>query len=568
MEIRRLRIERFRGLEELEWTPHPALNCLIGPGDAGKSTILDAIALLLSPRGLSLSEYDYHARQTERGFVIEAVLGDLGGLLADLGSPVIRGWQDGELKPFPEENDEPVLVARLVGGPDLDARHELLRTDDQPEPFRAHLRSAMGLTTIDTTARAASELRLARGTLLSRHIEQAEVRSELAVQLGRLSDRLTLPNETAEALVTIGEAFNAAGLPREVALGLLSQAGGSLLGLLALHTTDEAGVSLPVAASGAGSQQTALFALASALARSHRTLIIDEPETGLEPYRQRDRVGKLRELVLGHGQAFLSTHSPAVLSSLRVGELWRMAPGSSPVDLSPPELEKLLQHDPEALLARRPVVCEGLTEVGLLDEILPFLANESGRPSPWVAGLHLVDGKGQEHALNIARHLARARVAHGVFVDNEATSTGNRAAVIADPLCIGATWITRRNIEEVCAVNLAADRLESLFTAAATLGKRTESLREQVGAEIGTRGRQPVDELLVLHGEARVREALAAVMDREAWFKSRAGGRALAKVLIEAGLPGEIGEVLRDLHNRLNPPGGGASQPRDGHGGG
>ena len=43
--IHRLIIERFRGIAQLEWLPAPGLNIVIGGGDIGKSTILEAIAL-------------------------------------------------------------------------------------------------------------------------------------------------------------------------------------------------------------------------------------------------------------------------------------------------------------------------------------------------------------------------------------------------------------------------------------------------------------------------------------------------------------------------------------------
>ncbi|WP_432763235.1 AAA family ATPase [Echinimonas agarilytica] len=48
--IRQVYIRNFRGIESLFWNPHPGLNCLIGPGDSGKSTILDAIDLCLGAR--------------------------------------------------------------------------------------------------------------------------------------------------------------------------------------------------------------------------------------------------------------------------------------------------------------------------------------------------------------------------------------------------------------------------------------------------------------------------------------------------------------------------------------
>nr|WP_290371002.1 AAA family ATPase [Pseudomonas mediterranea] len=48
--IRRFQIQNFRSIQNLDWTPSPGFNCLIGPGDSGKSSILDAINLCLGAR--------------------------------------------------------------------------------------------------------------------------------------------------------------------------------------------------------------------------------------------------------------------------------------------------------------------------------------------------------------------------------------------------------------------------------------------------------------------------------------------------------------------------------------
>ena len=47
--IRRLKIQRFRGIESLTWHPTSGINIILGGGDVGKTTILDAIGLLLNP---------------------------------------------------------------------------------------------------------------------------------------------------------------------------------------------------------------------------------------------------------------------------------------------------------------------------------------------------------------------------------------------------------------------------------------------------------------------------------------------------------------------------------------
>ena len=73
--IRYLRIERYRGIEAFEWRPSPGMNVLVGPGDTCKSTILEAIAALLTPASnVYLSEFDYFRRKTDNGFSIEAAI--------------------------------------------------------------------------------------------------------------------------------------------------------------------------------------------------------------------------------------------------------------------------------------------------------------------------------------------------------------------------------------------------------------------------------------------------------------------------------------------------------------
>ena len=42
--IVQIEIRNFRGIRKLDWNPSPGMNCLIGPGDSTKTTILDAIA--------------------------------------------------------------------------------------------------------------------------------------------------------------------------------------------------------------------------------------------------------------------------------------------------------------------------------------------------------------------------------------------------------------------------------------------------------------------------------------------------------------------------------------------
>ena len=73
--IRKLTIQRFRGLAKFDWHPQPGMNVVLGGGDVGKTTVLEAIALLLSPSNATVvSESDYWQRDSTQEFVIEAVM--------------------------------------------------------------------------------------------------------------------------------------------------------------------------------------------------------------------------------------------------------------------------------------------------------------------------------------------------------------------------------------------------------------------------------------------------------------------------------------------------------------
>ena len=66
MTVRRIDIRNYRGIRELTWHPGAGLTCLIGPGNSTKTTILDALALTLSPRfSVSLSDSDFFDCQVD-----------------------------------------------------------------------------------------------------------------------------------------------------------------------------------------------------------------------------------------------------------------------------------------------------------------------------------------------------------------------------------------------------------------------------------------------------------------------------------------------------------------------
>ena len=159
----------------MAWLPSSGVNCLIGPADAGKTSILDAIALLLAPYDVeAANELDYQNRDIGRGFRIEAVLTGMPDdpLIQQRRVPPLRGWKDGALTPLPDEDGaEAALVCEVKGDANLDLTYSILPLDGDPVSFTPSLRRELSLARISAAERANRDLRLGKGSLLARYFK-------------------------------------------------------------------------------------------------------------------------------------------------------------------------------------------------------------------------------------------------------------------------------------------------------------------------------------------------------------------------------------------------------------
>jgi putative ATP-dependent endonuclease of the OLD family len=548
MVIRSLTIRRFRGIESLSWRPGPGINCLVGPGDAGKTTVLEAVALLLYPRRPPLiSEYHYFRRHLADGFEIETVLGGLtDAVTGSMRIAPLRGWLNGGLQALPDEGGaEPVLVARLVGSPTLELSYELLPPSGEPVPFTTAMRQQLLLAELGADERGTRELRLSQGSLLERHLSGIDFRRPLTAAIGTASARLELPDEAQRAIARISESFRIDGLPSTLRLGLLAPQGFPLVGLLSLFSGTDPAEAVPLAVSGSGTRQLAVFRLALSLVEGTPILVFDEPESGLEPYRQRAVIAELRRVITPGGQAFLTTHSPTILESLQPAELWLLRPGENPTCLGSGPIGDVVIRAPDALLSRLPVICEGNTEAGFLGPLLDHRAVQDRLGSIDLLGIRLIAGTGQPRVIEEADALLAAGIACGLFADAEDAHRGRRERVAANDRCAYGTWYGVRNIEEAVATWLPFEQLaEIIAVAAEQLGRSTNSVLQQVAERCAQPGAHDLAWLRGAAGEDRVRQALTRAMGENKWFKDTERATSLAVKLLKLGLPPEIDATI------------------------
>lgn len=545
VQIRRVKIERYRGIEKLVWCPTPGLNCLIGPGDVGKSTVLDAIATVLSPAPSRVaSEHDYLGGDVAKGFKIELLIGKLDEevLSAWSAAPLWTWWgEKNKVQAEPDPDGEAVLCLRAQGTDDLEIVHVAIDPSQGEVPLSPSKRQKFGLSTMGSAGTAYRELRMSRGSLLSRNIGAEQLRGLITEAVQATREQFTPSKEVEGRVGELSAALRAiAPGTGDLDLAMLSPRGQNLLGMIGLFASSKEAL-VPLANAGLGTQQLALFTLARLLIAGSPLFVIDEIESGLEPFRQRDLIARIRGTIESDGQAFITTHSPAAVGEMAIEELHRLDPpsgGASCISALADGLETVRRSDPEALLCRVLAVVEGQTELGLLRPLLEREAEDIGT-TLGALGVRLVDGSGQPKVFKVTNALIKANQRFGAFLDDEAEHKGKRAALGQLERVAFGTYSDARCLEDALSMQLAVEDLDRLIAIPASDGRDHSDARyHQVNDSFGAQSRKTLVELAADHGHGRCRELFREVANKRSWFKAP-----------ETSIV--VGEFLRDHHSDI-----------------
>jgi len=546
--IYHFRIDRFRGIKDLSWHPASGVNIILGGGDVGKSTILDAIGLLLSPMNqTALADTDYHGRDIEAGFSIEAVV----SLPPSTGISYQRKhswpWQwNGTEAVVPSTDDDAAAegdqVYRLrVRGAEHELFYEIAQPDGGTDIFPVSLRRSIGLVRLAGDDRNDRDLRLVQGSALERLLSDKGLRARLASGLAKTGVKDELLDPARELLKTLDRAFTDKSLPAGLDLAITGGQGFSVTALIGL-TADRQGVQLPLASWGAGTRRMAALIIAEQNQGEAPITLVDEIERGLEPYRQRALMAKLQE---GSAQVFVTTHSPYAIAAASTAALWYVDHESR---IGPLDLAKTRNHrakDPETFLARLTIVAEGVTECGFATALLERAVR--GRLEDH--GIHLADGAGHESTLGLLEALAAGGLSFGGFADNEHGKHPTRWSTLAGKLAALLFRWTTGCLEQNVIGALSDDMLEALLTDPAEVrtGQRLRTLAERLAtgdekgfATIKAKAGADLKATIIAATLGKVPPNKASekkqyqAHERD-WFKNGDGGRELAEKMFSLG---------------------------------
>ena len=431
MRAKAIWIRNFRGIKSLNWCPGPGVNCLIGPGDSGKTSVLDAIERLLSERHtVSFDDLDFFGGVTQSAILIAATFVDLPLELKrdDRYGLLLSGWGPDGYADEPSEINgiAAALTLRLDVDSTLEPRWSIHTSRagavvGQSATIAFQDRKYFAPARLGTYADR--HLAWGRGSSLQRvsaHPEQLPATLNELMRGARASFAKDAEGAFHDVVSSIRPSMEALGV--RLRDGLSANLDRSSLSLntsgVALHDGD-----IPLRCSGTGTTRLAVAALQSAQAAERRFLLVDELEFGLEPHRISLLISHLRKKTAQSGQAFITTHSPAVLREAQFDEVHvcrRDADGTLHIHgaavagTQALEAKRYVRDKGEALLARSVLVCEGQTEVALL----------KGFSSAYDVdfqslGVVFVDGGGDPSCFNVALHFARMGYRTAVITDSD-----------------------------------------------------------------------------------------------------------------------------------------------------
>lgn len=449
MQVRHIEINNFRGVRQLSWYPKQGVNCLIGPGDSGKSTILDAIDLAIGARRqYAFSDSDFHLHDTSQAIDIKITIGQLNNDLLNIDryGSFHRGFNVGipSIIDEPAADTEVVLTLRLQVQDDLEPIWNLYseRTEINEEERNLAWTHRQEISPVRLGAYSAHHMAWGVNSVLNKlSTDKARAASALAAAARQARDTFSEVgcdgvDDVLEKVNTVAQIL---GVPARQAQALLDVRGVSFSGgAISLH--DDRNVSLKNL--GTGSSRLLVTGLQNQVRTSSVTLI-DEVEHGLEPYRilrLLDELGAKSDDP--STQVFMTTHSPIVLRELKAGQLSIVRISVQPepgqqvvidgneaqrnvvcnivVTLSgaQEDEQKLLRTNAEAFLAPSVIVCEGKTEIGLMRG-LDFNYTECGYRGLIAHGCFWADGNGDPSLFGRAKVFANLGYRVAIIMDSD-----------------------------------------------------------------------------------------------------------------------------------------------------
>lgn len=547
MRLRQLEIRNFRGIKSATWRISERIAFLVGPGDSTKTTLLDAIGVVLNPNYMiQCTDTDFFRLDRSENIEIKAVVTELPDHLvkeSQLGKERSGLRADGHLTHDPVDGAEECLVIRLTITPELDPTWEVIRPEtDEARPISPSQRRHLGFFRLGE--RPDLHLRWARGSALVSLTASGEGISAAVLDAQRAARGAVFDLESGELHKASARAAQSAralgaGAFESLRPGLEPGTAGSAHALI-LHDGD-----VPLSRFGVGTQRLASLAVQSDATAAGAIIAIDEIEHGLEPHRLIQTLRHLKTRADEEEiQVIATTHSPVTLKALSASDLTVVRSNSEGVTTCtevPLELDNIqgtVRGLPDALLARRVLVTEGATEAGLLRVLIHHWdahGQTNGKAPAAALGSVVVNGGGGSQAVSRASHFHSLAFPTCLLVDNDDPGIDRQIKEAVNSGIDVHRWALGNAIEHQLMKDLPGTALQTVVDAAVEI-RGEDSVKAALGNQLGVKlAELNVDDWGGRFSRDDIRIALAAAstVKKNEWFKREDHGEELGRIVIE-----------------------------------
>lgn len=560
--IRLVEIENFRCIRRLCWSPRPGFNALIGPGDVGKSTILDAIDFCIGARrSLTFTDADFHRLDETQPIRIALTIGELPDSLLDIETygPYLRGFEEesGTVSDEPSIGTETVLTIELVVDATLEPTWRLYseRAAEQEHTRGLSWSQRVRLAPIRLGLGAGYHTAWKQGSLLARLTSDLPDAASSLASAAREARR-AFGDQTSTGLQETLESISAAARHLGIQIGddlrAMLDAGSISLGrgTISLHTSE----GIPLQCLGTGSLRLLVAALQRQLWRESAVVLVDELEYGLEPHRiirLLDTLGAKEEEP--PSQVILTTHSPVTVRELSGGSLFVVRALQECEEHQcvlvgdDDAVQGMVRTFPEAMLARVIIVCEGASEVGLLRGLDQYAADQ-GEVALTALGVIPVNANGASRVVARAVALQALGFRTAILRDSDLEDAPEGETEYLEAGGRVFQWQDGRATEDELLAELPDEAVQQLLAMAVDkLGESAVDAQLRSVSEGRVTLKSCLQEIREQH---RRTIATAAKAKRGGWYKTVTDMEAVAREVVGPALP-TAGPSLRETLKSL-----------------
>ena len=386
MKITSLEIKNFRGINScnINFPYESRVLCLIGAGDSTKSTILKAIEWILWPTwNLVACDNDFYNGNTESPIIIRGTFSDIPDALITEDKFGLYLRNSGvELNP--DVDDEPIdgcpvcLTIELIIDSSLEPKWNVVCNRKESKPISHSDRRSIQLGFVGNNCE--KDMVWGKHSVLQKYADSKDTLREAyttALRNAISNADLSTLDDVSQTIVSIGKQYGV-GFDSELKNKIMMQ-NGSFSSTVGVFDG-----SSPLSQRGTGTQKLLSIGLNINSFSGNTLLLIDEIETGLEPYRLKSLIAELRATHTNNGQVIFTTHSPVAVTECTIQELMIINSKSgittantlfSEDKKNNDTFQATIRRNPEAFLSKRIIVCEGSTEIGFVRAFDKFLYN-------------------------------------------------------------------------------------------------------------------------------------------------------------------------------------------------